>query len=490
MVPRLRSHPTSPSLYPLKSSAKFFRLVLPSPPICRADRGEVVGILLVCKEWCNVALNTPRLWANLDLRIRNPTTDYEDIAVWFSRAKGVPKSLDVHRGVELTKACSCAQNSSAKCQFNDPTLAKLMAVGPALARFRIFFDSPMCFPTFMSAITALNNQPDSRPWDKLLSLTLGISLQGISARQNIFQHLPPNLTTFHLHLRPQDVPVHFEIPRTILNRLKEFSISCSWDGPYLLGPLQHCVNAETISIECGARLPKQSWTMGHPKFPPNVSPSNPITLPKVRTLTIKMQSRTAPPRFLPLLHFPNLVDLRVRVPGHDTQSRRELYDLFHAFKLLAPSSASPMLRSLTIFHHPYVYELNKQALFDVLAGLPSLTHLTLEDIEFDTHSFLNLHRELRKQPDEPKLLPCLEHLELIHPGGDLFDLESVFDFAKSRRKHRVYADRVKFQEDPDSLKKITIRRWFDHLGKLDLVYRTSPSIQQLKDSFGVVVEKF
>ena len=158
--------------------------------------------------------------------------------------------------------------------------------------------------------------------------------------------------------------------------------------------------------------------------------------------------------------------------------------------MLAPSSASPMLRSLTIFYHPYVFEVDTGALFDVLAGLPSITHLTLDDIEFDTRSFLNLHRELRKQADAPKLLPCLEHLELIHPGGDLFDLESVFDFAKSRRKHRVYADHVKFQEDPDSLKKITIRRWFDHLGRLDVVYRTSPSVQQLKDSFGVVVEKF
>ncbi|KAJ7755218.1 hypothetical protein B0H16DRAFT_1316011, partial [Mycena metata] len=55
----------------------------------------------VCRTWRHIALNTPRLWASLRIRVddwaRNPSLCSLRLAEWLARAKSSPLSFILHR---------------------------------------------------------------------------------------------------------------------------------------------------------------------------------------------------------------------------------------------------------------------------------------------------------------------------------------------------------------------------------------------------------
>ncbi|KAJ3543470.1 hypothetical protein NMY22_g3131 [Coprinellus aureogranulatus] len=82
--------------------AEIFQLVLFQHGASEIGQEELVNLMLVCHQWRNVALNTPRLWSQVAFDLVGTRSEEDDIIrrckLWFSRAKSLPLSIDVfHR---------------------------------------------------------------------------------------------------------------------------------------------------------------------------------------------------------------------------------------------------------------------------------------------------------------------------------------------------------------------------------------------------------
>ncbi|KAJ3513741.1 hypothetical protein NMY22_g14952 [Coprinellus aureogranulatus] len=82
--------------------AEIFQLVLFQHGASESGQEELVNLMLVCHQWRNVALNTPRLWSQVAFDLVGTRSEEDDIIrrckLWFSRAKSLPLSIDVfHR---------------------------------------------------------------------------------------------------------------------------------------------------------------------------------------------------------------------------------------------------------------------------------------------------------------------------------------------------------------------------------------------------------
>ncbi|KAJ3547480.1 hypothetical protein NMY22_g1626 [Coprinellus aureogranulatus] len=216
-----------------------------------------------------------------------------------------------------------------------------------------------------------------------------------------------------------------------------------------------------------------------------------ISFPLLTFLSFRIHAPNDPANFLSLIHAPNLRAVRVH---HNRNSRQEegcdLRGSLHALRVFTPGPGHPNIRSLTLYACTCPSSVvPARAFFEILSELPSLTHLALEKVSFDTQEFLALQKA---QIDEDsgittKILPLLESIELGYPSTD-FDLEAFLEYVDLRSSISPHGS-------PDTLKEVVFRfsrNTFSFYGKKDSLFLRqfdeSQTLRRGKTLHGVVVD--
>ncbi|KAF5319934.1 hypothetical protein D9611_011034 [Ephemerocybe angulata] len=174
------------------------------------------------------------------------------------------------------------------------------------------------------------------------------------------------------------------IAPSCLERLPSFDFSSSWYGTHVLDALQHCNNLQTLKINLRAVTAEQAL------FYPSDGPfkqyhgREEITMAKLHTLQVQMD-----PRNEILLHIkaPSLVNFDARF--HPNLKQRSVYTVHeigksHFYLFLELSGCKESLRTFGI--HDIMT--SSEVLSIILAALPSLVHITLDNVYIGDHKTL------------------------------------------------------------------------------------------------------
>ena len=160
-------------------------------------QGQVIALCRVCKLWRDVAIGTHQLWNDLKLRDYDVLRcDVDKISRWLGRCGSLPRRLTF----EDFRACSTDHATGSDCfMVKRMTVVKLLTQGPTLHVLYFQEITPDCFHELAKHMKEEKTQV-VRPWDRLDSLTISLSLRHIEDPPTLDQmllHLPP-VRTFEL----------------------------------------------------------------------------------------------------------------------------------------------------------------------------------------------------------------------------------------------------------------------------------------------------
>ncbi|RXW15784.1 hypothetical protein EST38_g10068 [Candolleomyces aberdarensis] len=276
-----------------------------------------------------------------------------------------------------------------------------------------------------------------RPWDLIRSLELVVYREWreyVHPGGNIFVDVPP-VTSLSLHLPSRDTAFpdfdeedqaveSLHIPESLLTRLKTLELGCDWDGSLVLSILNSCTNVEVLTLDfqmtcmdyLDTEVHRQAKEVG-------------LALPNVRILRLRHLDPGSV-EFLSLIKTPSLVELDISFKTYEKDPTAYMYryppdSSFSSFFLdfLEKSRIPEGLRRLRI--HSAI--MSNEELQNAFACITSLTHLTLDDVDFKP----DLLDTLGRNPEDYIYLPNLETLELLHLEAD-FPVKNLYEFVKSR----------------------------------------------------------
>ncbi|KAJ2924624.1 hypothetical protein H1R20_g12478, partial [Candolleomyces eurysporus] len=200
-------------------------------------------------------------------------------------------------------------------------------------------------------------------------------------------------------------------------------------------------------------------------------------LPRLHTLTLQKAIPNAL-NILEVLHAPDLVSLAIQL---EPKSSNEIEAEGLPPKILyfiIESQRQNALRSLKISEGSF----NAREMAELLCNLPSLSHLSLDNVQFD-----DVRGPFGKLADKDGShhLPKLEVLELRRLSPN-FDFEALSEFMLCRRQSD-YASRHGYTFDrPDTLKEVTVT--FRKTTQLkEHKYDDDAAINALRRSCGMMV---
>ncbi|KAJ2929713.1 hypothetical protein H1R20_g7391, partial [Candolleomyces eurysporus] len=397
-------------------------------------RNALINLCLVCRAWRDAAYATPPLWSRLDLHW--DSLDLEKVTQWLSRSRGVPKSLVIYPRdwqQELT-------------DDHFTILEELLTAGPPLDRLDLrMLNGPEEDEAHLQRLVdLLKPVPDVKlplpPWNSLRTFTLQFYGSYAQLSDVVIPHFP-HLTSLHLRLPyfyeedfwdDDDQSVPFDIPQDILEGLTKLTLSnCDWTGCTILALIRWCRNIETLTV----RYFEGSWMNMDSPFLQDLS-STGVLLPAVQCLRLGNLRRDQSD-ILRFLRTPSLVELDLSFDLRDEDGNFEYPEdadyeypnleslesnILSLVKNPTSSDRDVDLRRLRL-HDLFI---SASSLASILINLPSLSHLTLDEVWFDSTLFKQL------EAAGTKCLPRLEVLELLNVP-ECFHIPDVYAFVASRR---------------------------------------------------------
>ncbi|KAF5310321.1 hypothetical protein D9611_012058 [Ephemerocybe angulata] len=420
---------------------------------------------LVCKSWGRASRLTLQLWDTVRISYEYPSLEllkYEKIASWLAKSGSLPRTLEfvASRCEDVKTAHDCPCQFGDECLSVHPAISRLLAGGPSLSHFVLESTGPGCFRNLIASIDAIQPSGHIRQWDNLTSLSLRFSAAfeawpgHLEAIDSIFQHLPTHLTALDLRLPCSESAFHdttdsitipIRVPPSVLERLKTFKIHCDWPGPHILTMLQHCKNVETLTIDHLDQHPDLTDFTSQALIQ-SFGPERRLTLPRVHTLEVRACD-TIP--CLVNLRAPALRNISFHCGESEVYKRGTSISAFFANILNDFLKASGVhdIQSLSIYH----LAISADDLLESLVMLPSLVHVTLDDVIVVPTGPIRVWEGLRKRAEEaaealglglgniPALqgyLPNIQKLDILHASSD-YPFIDVLEFLQERRKHTV-----------------------------------------------------
>ncbi|KAF5339128.1 hypothetical protein D9611_011110 [Ephemerocybe angulata] len=392
-----------------------FSLETPSP-LNKAGREELVNFGLVCQPWRDATLLTHRLWSSVAVFLHHLPGSYDQLSTWLGRAATVPKSLYVH-------------SPSGPPTDNGPSIAiirELLTCGPALDHLSLEFATTSDLEQLVHSLYLQNSDVPSRPWDNLRSLAINVGGDWIDPEdvwffntegdsKSIFSYLP-RVTSFSLRLPDEkDLFAPSErtsgrlklgVPPTFLEHLTSFEFTCDWEGPHILTMLQHCSKLEHLVVD----MVNDILYLGEEETARQPFPWKGILLPKLQTLRLKRHRANI--CLLDHLITPALAALDIEMDGNQfmmsTWAGAELLPVDSIRELVETrSKCQDTLHSLRLRS----FIANLDDLLDIIACMPSLTWLTLDNVRFSTpQKYSRFWGSLTLN----KFLPLVRNLEVLH----------------------------------------------------------------------------
>ncbi|KAF6745479.1 hypothetical protein DFP72DRAFT_1176262 [Ephemerocybe angulata] len=422
-----------------------FSLETPSP-LNKAGREELVNFGLVCQTWRDATLLTHRLWSSVAVFLHHLPGSYDQLSTWLGRAATVPKSLCVH-------------SPSGTSTDNGPSIAilhELLTCGPALDHLSLEFATTSDLEQLVHSLYLQNSDVPSRPWDNLRSLAIivgGDSIEDVwffnteGDSKSIFSYLP-RVTSFSLRLPDDKDPsestsgrLKLGVPPTFLEHLTSFEFTCDWEGPHILTMLQHCSKLEHLVVD----MVNESLYLDEEETARQPFPWG-IVFPKLQTLRLKRHQANI--CLLDHLITPALAALDIEMDGNEftksTWAGAELLPVDSIRELVETrSKCQDTLHSLRL--HSFIANLND--LLDIIACMPSLTWLTLDNVRFSTPQNYSMFWGSVTMDESLPLVRNLEVLQ-IDPQVSKVTIKGVMAFLveRGRRVPPKCEVAVSFQE--------------------------------------------
>ncbi|RXW24067.1 hypothetical protein EST38_g1757 [Candolleomyces aberdarensis] len=399
-----------------------------SHPLDETERKRLVNFALVCRTWHNAVYHAHRLWNSIRIPGELTESSYEFILSCFSRSGGIPRLLEIGRS--KFKAHDGCGESNSECSSGSGTLllAKLLTEGPTLRTLCIHFDRLDCFRNLLAAFQFFKLKDSApRPWDSIRSLALHFKWkwnEHPNPANSIFLSIPSTVTELQLYLpdffavargwgshdsASENAPLHLN--QDLLGRLSSFLLSCDWKGARLLAHLPYCTAVETLTLDFKHMPMRYDQSDEFVRRIPDIG----ILLPKVHTLSLQ-NTLIEGLNILQFLNTPSLIRLDIDFTREDEVSTYRFAKRVEAF-IKHRSQCEGTFRSLALHHAATKTE----DLAYLLTNLPSLTHVTLDDVSFKSTLFETLRSSrINLRPGRSISLPHLETLELL-------DLPYTFD---------------------------------------------------------------
>jgi hypothetical protein len=270
----------------------------------------------------------------------------------------------------------------------------------------------------------------------------------------MFLQLTPNITSLELRL-PSTWSDAFQggdsdtaplpLPQNLLEGLLSFTLLCDWDGTrWLTAALSHCVNVETLTLDF---IGTAWWYVRDQPHTESLFRTG-LLLPNVRTLRLQ-NIHPGSTEILCALKAPQLVELDIDFNHGTGTLDSDFYEAVLSF--VEGSKCDSTLR----FFHLRNTCVMRQALADTLIRLHFLTRLTLDGIVLETSRACFIATMGRVVGGPQSLLPNLETLELLNLRPE-FSVNSLLDFLKSRRPHRMENGRPIFTNLQDPFKRLKV----------------------------------
>ncbi|KAJ2914142.1 hypothetical protein MD484_g6262, partial [Candolleomyces efflorescens] len=334
----------------------------------------------------------------------------------------------------------------------------LVSLEGTLDHLTLGYRGPQCFQNFLDALGAAAEGPTSlqrRSWHPLKSLTLKFGDEWSTSSdplQSMFVHLPPHITSFELYLPSKWSNAFFvesdsdraplPLPQTLLEQLSSFTLGCDWEGTrWLDATLTHCVNVETLTLDF------MGLSCDYSEAERTLSPK--ILLPKVQTLRLQnIYKPLAIPLFL--LEAPGLVEFDIHFePDEDSE---EVYWIESEpfFSFITRSNCEATFRKLNLRNA----HITTSELGEFLLNIPSLTHLSLDNVVVETGAS-SIEALIETEDDAEPPLPDLETLELLNLQPD-FPSNQLLDFLESRIPYQIENGQPVFTNAQDPFKQLNV----------------------------------
>ncbi|KAF6744907.1 hypothetical protein DFP72DRAFT_927138 [Ephemerocybe angulata] len=396
---------------------------------------QVTTLCLVCKAWRDVALATPSLWAQVTKKEMNRPLDVEMLRTWFLRARGHPKSLKI--AALCTEGCWEVAND---CFLASTAIADFLAHGPALDELALWSSSTKCMENLIGFI-----KPGQSPsWDRIRCIYVGMAEWHSSsnpAEWRVVERLPP-VTSLILDLPSvEDIPANHGaglLKNLSLANLTFFKLICDSPSPWVLGRLGSGENLETLILDYDMSICDEDRSLkGYRR----------VLLPRLRTLQLLNLVDNFETQIVPCLSLPALESLYIHFAdpweggtppqAYDLPDMRELQN--DILSLVQGPNPASRLQHLRIDNLP----ISSFGLLRILLSLPSMTHLTLDNVGSDPGLFR------RAKGASEQLLPRLKCLEVLNAGKS-FTPHDVCSYFVAHKLSTAAAT------SPDSLEKLVM----------------------------------
>ncbi|KAJ2915053.1 hypothetical protein MD484_g5372, partial [Candolleomyces efflorescens] len=398
---------------------------------------SLISLILVCSAWHDAAISLPRLWTHVEVCSVPYRLQLDGASRRLDRCRGIPdKTLTIYGDYRCMTSNNCAKEA---CVFSDPGLARLLTDGPLFDKLVLCCKGTQCLKALMAGMDSIKTETRPRPWDSMKSLDLYVTHRWdeTDPSKSLFRHVPP-VTSFLLHLPdtkflsddPSELDhalLHLEpLERTLAN-LTTFTLVCNWDGTMILEVLQMCChNLEDLTLDF------QSWMLPYRDAPSLAQISqDELLFPKLRVLRIRHSSGDSVD-IVQFFRTPVLAELDVSLADFDLDvsnfiRMRGAPKEFHTV-ILSLLDRSRCHRSLRKFRlHSVDMTKEEHQLEKTLVNLPYLTHLILDNVNFDPY---DLDEDFHEQRET--FIPHLEVLELLHLVPH-FPLDALGNVVKRRQ---------------------------------------------------------
>ncbi|KAJ2924390.1 hypothetical protein H1R20_g12719, partial [Candolleomyces eurysporus] len=392
---------------PVEIIGAIFKFVI--PPVMAVTAKDLGNLRLVCKKWRNVADLTHQLWSGLRIDVRDQQLSHEKLSSWLNKAGDLRRTLavrgDSHRANE-------------PCRLAHPALYRTLVQGPTIDTLKISCVYIACFNQFTQEIQSHAAQEEiTSRWHSISSLTLSIRFLLSPKRTSAI--FPSSLTSLAVTVEDliqqsskDGIILGFIFP-AVLEQLIDFSFKCHKRDilSLILPGVRHCVNAEALTIIGQHEGPflRQGYD------------GERIHLPKLKTLQLGGRCSSLVPLALKTIQAPNLVHLDVDLKFSTAfLTLREL--CFPSYckigtRIVLPSTIPPAnlacrasLKQLRIRSAVVPYP---DVVLRIVTNLPSLVHLTLDDIVVDGNLDLD---NVSMEDREDHVLPPLSRWMALYRG--------------------------------------------------------------------------
>ncbi|KAF5335133.1 hypothetical protein D9611_010886 [Ephemerocybe angulata] len=404
--------------------------------------GQVTTLCLVCQAWRQVALATPSLWAQLSKIEVNGPLDVEMLRAWLLRAGGHPKRLEI----DALCTPNCGEAANKDCPLASAAIADFLAHGPALDELALWSSSTKC----MENLVDLINPGQSPSWYRIRSINVGVGDWHRGSNITVWkvlERLPP-VTSLSLDFSSVvDIPGNHDaglLKNLSLANLTSFKLVCDWPSPWVLGRLGSGENLEALILDYDMSIRDEDRSLkGYRR----------VLLPRLRTLQLLNLVDNFETQILPCLSLPALevLDIHFADPweggtppqayelpdDYDIPDMRELQN--DIISLVQGPNPASRLQHLQIHNLP----ISSFGLLRILLSLPSMTHLTLDNVGSDP----GLFRKAKGASEQ--LLPRLKCLEVLNAGKS-FTPHDVCSYFVARKLSTATAT------SPDCLEKLVM----------------------------------